>query len=45
MSSNEKMKYIEEGSGDGLPGNNTETLPKCAGVKMGKPKLSLSWNY
>lgn len=44
MNSNEIMKYTEGGSGDGLPGKNIETLPKCAGMKMGKTKLSLSCN-
>lgn len=41
MSSNEKMKYIEEGSGDGLPGKNTETFTKVCRDEDGKTKAQL----
>lgn len=44
VSSNTKRKCTERGSTDGLPRRNTETLLNHAGLVLGMPKLSWSWN-
>lgn len=38
-----ELKDTQSGSMD-EPGTNTETWPKHAGMELGKPKLSWTWN-